>query len=310
MHKILKIAILGMGGVGGFLGGKLAVRYENSEKAEIIFLARGAHLRKMAENGLKLITPHGELTARPALVTDQPNPINDTVDLLVCCVKSYDLEDSLKPFQKIIGNNTAILPFLNGVDATERIKRLFPETEVWEGCVYISARLTETGVVTVISEKHQFFFGAQQAATDKMRKIESMCKEAGLQTRYSEHITQTIWEKYFFIAAVATLTSYAHVTLGDILESKKYSLHMRDLLEELKAITDAKKISVPEDIVSKTMDKLKAFPPETTSSMASDFEKGSTTELDALTGYVVALGKNLQVPTPTFEKMFLALKGK
>src|SRR6478752_9545060 len=126
---MIRITIAGIGGVGGFFGGKLASHYEGAKDVEIHFIARGENEKVIREHGLKVEGHEGTFIAHPTSVTSDPARVGKT-DFLICCTKSYDLEESIRQLQPIIGNETVILPLLNGVDSYERIKVLLPDANV------------------------------------------------------------------------------------------------------------------------------------------------------------------------------------
>src|SRR3989344_4396093 len=111
MPKKTKIAIHGIGAVGGYFGGLLAEKYLNSEEIEIIFIARERSAKVINEKGLKIITPDSEKIIFPHLVTNNPEEIGQ-IDYLICSVKSYDLAESLIPLKDCIHSHTVILPLL------------------------------------------------------------------------------------------------------------------------------------------------------------------------------------------------------
>ncbi|HEY6192328.1 MAG TPA: 2-dehydropantoate 2-reductase [Bacteroidota bacterium] len=309
MGQKLKVAILGLGGVGGYLGGKLAARYAGSDAAEIMFIARGDHERAIRSGGLKLITPEGEQISHPSRITSRPEELG-VVDLVICCVKSYDLESSLELLRPCITDHTVILPFLNGVDARERISRVFPDARVWEGCIYIISRLIAPGVVRQSGTLRRLYIGSENEAPGKLQEIETLLTSAGINAKVSGNITQTIWEKFLFISPFGTLTSYLDLPIGDILEDKEQKEVLLNLIKELKAVADAKGIPLPEDIVQSTLAKSTSLPYESSSSMRDDFQKGNRTEVESLTGYVAAEGRELHVPTPTYDRMLAGLKSR
>lgn len=309
MASKFKIAILGLGGVGGYFGGKLAAHYSDSKEVEIIFIARGENEKAIKSNGLKLITSQGEQTIHPSLLTSQPGPLG-IIDLLLVCVKSYDLETSFEPLKPCINDQTAILPLLNGVDTSQRIKKILPRAEVWEGCVYIFSRLVAPGIVKEGGSINQLYFGSEQGNRKKLEQVHTIFRSAGLNAHLSADISQTLWEKFLVISPLATLTSYLDLSIGAIVSNNQYRELLLNLLKELKSIAEAKNISLSENIVQKTLEKVSSLPPEATSSMHSDFERGSSTEVDSLTAYVVKLGKELEVPTPFYEQMLVGLKEK
>ncbi len=300
MNKKTRIAILGIGGVGGYLGGKLAHKYANSDDFEIIFIVRGENKRAIKENGLKIITLNEEIWASPDIASDMTDEIGE-VDYLVCCTKSYHLESALESLRECISSNTVILPFLNGVDSKERIEKLFPEAEVWDGCVYIMVRLIEAGVVQEFGNIHKFHFGSTDGSPKKLDFLENLLIDADIETYLSKDIKQTIWDKFLLISAIASLTSYLDLTIQEIFANEKHKQTLIELMQELKAVGEAKGVNFSEGIIEKTVSILGKTPPETTSSMHSDFQRGGKTEFESLTEYVVNQGKILNVPTPNYE---------
>lgn len=139
-----KIAISGIGAVGGYYGGLLAARYKDSKEIDIYFISRGENLEEIRENGIEVKNTFLTIKAKPTLATDNPAEIGP-VDYLFCCTKSYDLEDNIAQLAPVIGPKTVIIPLLNGADIAERIQQLLPDNEVWKGCVYIGSRLVRPG---------------------------------------------------------------------------------------------------------------------------------------------------------------------
>jgi 2-dehydropantoate 2-reductase len=300
MSKKTKIAILGVGGVGGYFGGMLAKKYAYSETYDIIFIARGASEKVIRDKGIKLITATEEITVFPDIVSNDPNIIGN-IDFLICCVKNYDLEESLSPLKNCISNKTIILPLLNGVDASERILRIVPEAQVWDGCAYIISRLIEPGVVKVTGNLHSIYFGYNPEALSNLSQFKEILKGANIEGHLSDNIKQTVWEKYLFISTIGSLTSYLDESIGHILANLNHKIMLRKLMQELKSIADAKKINLPEDIIEKTIAKMESMPYEATSSMHSDFKKGGKTEYASLTGHVTKLGKEMKISVPTYD---------
>ena len=304
-----RIAIIGLGGVGGYFGGLLAEKYHHSTEVEVIFVVRPATEKVIKEKGLKLITPEGEKVVFPSMVTSVPELIGP-VDFLICTTKSYDLESSLQPLKSCVNANTSILPLLNGVDAHERIAALLPVAEVWDGCVYIVSRLLEPGVVKKTGNINKLYFGMETGASQKQKLFERLCKDAGIECYLSANIRQTVWEKFLFISAMASSTSYLDLCIGEIIANPMHKALLLGLIEELKSVADKVGVPLAQNLVTKTMLRAESLPFETTSSMHSDFKKGGKTEVDTLTGYVVKLGQKLQVETPLYAKVYGALLAK
>lgn len=303
----MRIGIIGLGGVGGYFGGHLAEKYYNSEEVEIIFIARPSTEKVIKEKGLKLITPQYEKTVYPGLVTSNTNNVGH-LDFLIAAIKSYDLEESLISLKNSISNKTIILPLLNGVDAKERINKIYQATEILDGCVYIVSRLIEPGVVKETGNIHSLYFGSKSAPADKLKQLEKIFLEANIECYLSDNIEEAIWEKFIFISSIASLTSYLDLTIGEILDNENHKRTLKELITEIKSITDIKNIQLSDNIIEKTIEKMKKLPFETTSSMHSDFKKGGRTEYRSLTEYVTLLGEELNIPTPQFDKIVTEFK--
>lgn len=163
---MIRIGFLGLGGVGGYFAAKLSRAVSSrvvGSETEIVCLAREKTAAAIRANGIKLITPEEEFVAHPSVVATKASEAGK-IDYLIVSVKSYDLESSLEQFRDCISPQTIILPLLNGIDAEDKIRALFPANEVWSGCVYIVSRITAPGVVTETGNIHRLHFGCSQSA--------------------------------------------------------------------------------------------------------------------------------------------------
>ena len=297
-----RILVLGIGGVGGYLGGLLA-KYSSDANTEVIFFCRGGNLNAIKNNGLILKKDDGEIQARPFLVTNDATKTG-RIDLLLCCVKGFDLEESLKPLINYITNKTIVIPFLNGIDAYERIKHFIPDSRIWKGCIYLVSRLISPGVVRQTGPINQIFFGSDKESDSTHQYIENIFRSASLNASYSDSIQIKLWEKFYFISAMATITSFFNSSIGEIQKDPAKSQLIMNLLLELQLVTTASEISLSPGLVENTFLKIMTLAPETTSSMLNDFQNGNKTELEEITGYVVHKGNALNVTVPTYEMMY------
>jgi len=300
----MKAAIIGIGGIGGYYGGKLAAKYAGSGEHQIIFIARGEHLNAIRKQGLQLITVEGDLTAVPALATDNPRDAG-LFDLVLFCVKSYGLEAAASQIKDNIHDETVIIPILNGVNMAERLKAVLPKGRILGGCVYISARIESPGVVRQVGGSCQFIFGPDQAAdVETYRPIEAFLREAGIKAELVNQIALPLWTKYIFIDPLAGMTSMTGKPFGAILDNPIDRTMLAGLMQEVELVARAQGVSLPEDIVQATAAKVASFPPATKTSMLLDFEKGQPVELDIFMGYMVAAGKKLGITVPLHEKVY------
>ena len=301
MTNKYRIVVLGLGGVGAALGAKLATHYSNSESVEIIFIARGANEQAIREKGLQFITPNGTQTIHPHVITSHPE---GHIDLLICCAKTYTLEESIRSLAPCIDTNTFVLPILNGVDSSEKIKAIVPQANVLYGCIYIVSKLLSPGVVEQISPTHALHFGNNELPAEQIEKIASLLKDADINANAEENIKQRIWEKFTFISPIATYTSAYNKSIGKILEEPKDSAALLGLTKELLELAASMNISLPEDIIEKNFAVMAKMPYQTTSSMQADFVAGRNTELETLTGFVVKKARENGLHLDTYEKLY------
>src|SRR5580658_5074508 len=158
MQTRTKIAVLGIGGVGGYFGGVLARHYEKSDATEIIFIARGDNKIIIRRSGLTLQMPEETLVAHPKLTSSDPSEIG-TLDYLICCTKTYDLEQSIRQYLACITNETVLISLLNGVEGAAMIKQICPENEVLDGGAYIVSSQVAPGIIKTTSPFAKIFFG-------------------------------------------------------------------------------------------------------------------------------------------------------
>jgi len=304
-----KIAIFGIGGVGGYFGGLLAKEYEHSDLIEIYFIARGQNERIINTSGLRLETAEGKFTVFPKKITSDPSSIGK-VDYLICCVKNYDIERSISALRPCIDRQTIFIPLMNGFEGNALIRNIFPNNQVWNSCVYLVSELIEPGIVKQTGNMASLYFGSGDAPENLLQEAETIFLNAHIHAAISPDIDQTIWIKYFFITALATITSFLNASIGEILADKSSKDKLLTLLAEIKAVADAKNISLPDDILQRTLDKLEGLPYSTTSSMHTDFLKGKSTELQSLTGYIVESAREFKINTPTINMMYEVLTKK
>lgn len=307
MNKI-KIVVAGIGGVGGYFGGLLARAYAGNDNIEVYFLARGKHLAAIQQNGLTVIKGDISFTAKPFLATEKVNEIGEA-DFIIISTKNYDLEAILDQISPCVNEKTVILTLLNGVEAVEKIRAKFPANLVPTGCAYIVSAIKLPGIIENMGNRQEIYFGLNNETDDRLKMLEDLLKSAGVEACLSDEISKLIWEKFIFLSCIATATSYHNKTVGQLLQDHK--TYLIDLIKEATTIAKAKKIDVDENTEEKAMAHYAALPFTATSSMQRDFDDHKPqTELNSITGYVVNLGKELNIETPNFEEAYLNLKDR
>lgn len=301
-----KIGILGVGGVGGYLGGMLEEAYGRSPDIEIVFITRPGTAAIMREKGLHIITPKEDKIIFPGNIVDDPHSAG-ALDALLFCTKTYHLDETLPSLEECITEDTLILPLMNGVDGSEHIRQAYPHAKVLEGCIYIVARLLEPGVVKIGSESHSVFLGSDMIDTKRLEWLETLLRQAGVNAKIPEDIRKTVWEKFLFISCIASSTTYFDASIGQVLDTPARKKVLESLLKEFIAVAKAHGIALGPDSFEETLDKMKKLPYEATSSMHGDAKKGGKTEYRSLTEYVSELGHKYDINTGTFDMILAEL---
>lgn len=303
----MKIAVFGVGGVGGYFGGKIAVKYAGSPEHRVVFIARGAHLGAIRQGGLLLKTVEGEFRAAPDLTTDDPAAVGPC-DLVLLCVKEYALEEAAARLAPLLHERTAVLPLLNGVDIAERLRSILPRGVVLSGCVYISAFVEAPGVVRQAGGSCQLLFGPDDGQAESYRPLERLLQEAGIKAELSAAIAVSLWAKYLFVSPMAGVTSLTGLCFGDVMADEKGRGLVRGLMVEIERLAAAKGVALPPDSVDRGIATVERFPHATRSSMQLDYEKGGRTEVELFIGYAVRAGRALGIPVPLHEEIYAKLK--
>ena len=304
-----KIVIAGIGGVGGYFGGLLAKAYQDSDVAEIYFLARGKHLATIKSEGLKVLDNQKEFIAFPKLASNKAQEFG-VVDYILFCTKTYSLEAIAQHLSPCIGNQTVLVPLQNGVDSRETLLKTFPGNLVTHGCVYLISRREKPGVVVKKGQVGSFFFGLPETQDARLSALQQILLHAEIKSALSEDVERIIWEKFIFLSSIATATTYFDATIQEILTDREKRQALEALVHEVTDLAKSKGVAIGEDQIERVMDTLTPLPAGATSSMHSDFKsQNEQTELESLTGYVVSEGIIYDVSVSTFATMYTSLQG-
>ena len=299
----MRIAVIGAGGVGGAFGAALA-----KAGAEVTFVARGAHLQAMRQNGLRIEGGRGETLIRPAQATDDPSTIGP-VDFVLFCVKLWDVESAGEAIKPLIGPATAVIPLQNGIDSADRLIPILGAHAVMGGVAQISAMIAESGVIRQIGSFMRLVFGELEGGTSsRSESFLNLCQKAGFDVTHSDRIMTDLWMKFILLASNAALTAATRTPIGILRDDPDTNALFASTYAEVVAVGRAKGIKLPEDAVERTLGFNRNAPPAMMASMAHDLIRGNRIELPWLSGKVVALGRELNVPTPVHEVLYAVLK--
>ena len=299
----MRMAVVGAGGVGGGFGAALA-----TAGADVTFIARGAHLAAMKKDGLKIAGGRGETHLVPTKATDNPAEVGP-VDIVLFCVKLWDVESAGERIKPLIGRGTAVIPLQNGIDAHERLLPIVGREALMCGVAQISASITAPGVITQVGTFMRMIFGELDGKRSKRGDdLLALCQKAGFDVTLSEAILTELWMKFILLATNASITAATRQPLGKLRDDPDIRPLMIAAFRETFEVGRAKGIALPDDAIDRILDFVGHAPPAMKASMALDLERGNRLELPWLGGKVVELGREFGVPTPTHSTLYALLK--
>jgi 2-dehydropantoate 2-reductase len=299
----MRIAVIGAGGVGGGFGAALA-----KAGGDVTFVARGAHLKAMQENGLKVEGDRGETLIKPCQATDDPAAIGP-VDFVLFCPKLWDVETTGEAIRPLIGPDTAVIPVQNGVDAPERLVGVLGPHAVMGGTVGISATIASPGVIRQVGTFMTLTFGELDGRpSPRGERFLALCQKAGFQATLTDAIETAIWTKFILLTAMSGGTAITRLPIGKLRDDPDIFWMIEAIMRETEAVGRARGVALPEGITDRVLGNVRNNPPNMMASMAHDLLRGNRLEVPWLAGKVVALGRQYGVPTPVNATVFAALK--
>jgi 2-dehydropantoate 2-reductase len=298
---MVRIAVFGTGGVGGYYGGRLA-----QAGAEVHLVARGAHLEALRKDGLRVTSPNGDMSLQlPA--TDDPADIGPC-DFVLFAVKSYDTIEAAAGLGPLLQDGTAVVSLQNGIENEGLLAKAIGADHVMGGVSYILAGISEPGVIEHIGVDRIIVGELDGARSRRARLLVDLLVAVGVTAELSDHITYAIWEKYGLICAHAGMTAATRSPLGVVLSTPVTRAMLHQLLVELVAIAHAEGVPLPADYADARLSYLEGVDPSASSSLALDLSRGNRIELEALHGAALRLADRHGVDVPVLRSIYALLK--
>ena len=301
----MKIAIMGAGGLGGFFGGKLA-----QAGHDVWFIARGQQLAALKTSGLRLQGPDPEIVISHPNATEMPAEIG-AVDLVLFCVKLYDIEPAAVLIKPILTDATAVISVLNGIDGPQRLATALETGTVFSGAARISAKIKAPGVISYLGsgDRHKLTFG-HPSRNDHPILVPFIkaCHDAGFVADLAEDIDEMLWDKLAQLAQVAALTTLGRIPMEVAMQDPLLFDIGKRVLQEIAAVARAKNVAINPNLVQAKLDIAANYPPNLYASMYHDLAAGKKIEVEGIFGYVAKTGQRLGIPTPTIDLVYAFLR--
>jgi 2-dehydropantoate 2-reductase len=299
----MRIAVIGAGGVGGYFGAKLAAGGN-----DVVFVARGAHLAAMRANGLRVESAGGDIVLPQVIATDDPSSLAP-VDVVMFCVKLWDVEQSATQIAPLVARGGVVIPFQNGIDSHEVLARVLGAGHVLGGVAYIAASIRAPGVIAHVGSMARLRVGAfDEALADRARAFVGASRAAGVDAELAPDIRRALWEKFIFLGALSGLTCLARQPLGIVRSDPELRATFEAAVRETIAVAATKGVAFPGDFAARQLRTLDGLPAEMRSSMLGDLIAGHRLEAPWLCGRVAQLATQAGIGAPVNATIYAGLK--
>ena len=301
-----KVCIVGLGGVGGYIGCMLAQHFDN-----IYFFARGERLESFKEKGLKLYSEtNGEFTVFPTMASNDAAELG-VMDYIFLSVKNFSLEQVCTEISAMIDEHTVIIPLLNGVEVSDKIRTLIGKGFVLDGLIYITS-----GAYKDFSIHHTSSYGTVhignglhgQNVKNILSEVQELLQSANITCVIETDIESAIWTKYILNCAYNVVTAYYKATTGDIKKNVVAVMQLKLLLEEACTVARTLKINIADNLEEVHLTHILQKQSESaTSSLNRDIIAGRQNELDIFSGKLLELAASCQLKLPMTEFFYKEL---
>lgn len=289
----MRIVVMGAGGLGGYFGARLA-----AAGSDVAFVARGAHLAAIKNDGLSVQSARGNLHLRDVVATDDPATLAPA-DIVLFAVKLWDTESAAESIRPLIRPGTAVISFQNGVHKEAVLSRILGPEAVMGGVGQIAVVIERPGVIAHTGTMARLTFGEMDGSlSSRAKAFLEACQGAGIDAELTDDIRLRLWEKFVLLTSMAGSTSCMRQPIGLIRANPQARGFLLDMLREGTAVARATGINLAEDHPERTLAGIDRLPEQMTTSMHGDLKRGNRLEVPWLNGAMVELGRQANVPTP------------
>jgi 2-dehydropantoate 2-reductase len=297
----MRILVVGAGATGGYFGGRLA-----QAGRDVTFLVRPARASTLRDEGLRIVSPHGDFAVTPKLVT--ADALRGAYDLVLLTVKAYALVPAMEDLAAAMGAETMILPVLNGMRHIDELGERFGSQAVLGGLCRVMTTLDAQGRIVQMGPVQDLVYGELDGTvTDRVRALDAELQGAGFAARLSDHVERDMWEKWTLLASLAGITCLMRGTIGEIAAAHGGAAFARRFLDEVASVVKA----VGQPPRAEHLDTVWAMVTQknaaTTASMYRDLMQGGQVEADQILGDLLFRGERAGLNAPLLAAAYAQL---
>ncbi|MHB8883823.1 MAG: 2-dehydropantoate 2-reductase [Methylovirgula sp.] len=297
----MRLLVVGAGATGGYFGGRLA-----EAGRDVTFLVRPGRAAHLRQHGLRIISPHGDVSFAPQLVT--ADRIAGSYDVVLLTVKAFALDAALEDLAPAVGPQTMILPVLNGMKHMDALAARFGAKAVIGGVCKVAATIDSDGRIMQLAKFQELAYGEMDGAiSDRMKELDTFMQGAGFNAHLSSMIAREMWEKWVFLAGLGAITCLMRGTIGETAAAPGGTEFVHRLLAEIGAIAAASGFAPGDKFLADTATALTLQGSPLTSSMYRDLQNGSAIEADQIIGDLLARGRQAGVQAPLLSAAYTHL---
>lgn len=299
----MRIVVIGTGGVGGYFGARLTEAGEN-----VTFVARGAHLEAIKSRGLTVYSALGDMHLKDVQCTENTRDIGHA-DIVMIAVKLWATDEAIQTAKPLLGKNTGIISFQNGILAEESLIAAYSSQHAMGGVANIAALIEEPGVIRHNGNMASLAFGElSNTQSERAQLLLTACSRANIKAEIPDDINRAIWEKYIRLVTMSAMTTLCRMPIGPIRDEVHTRNLLSQILVEIIDVGKAKGLKFSDNVLQEQLDIIDGYPPSMVASMCGDLRRGYPLEVPWFSGTIVRLGKELNIPTPANGFVYAALK--
>lgn len=290
----MRILMLGAGGVGGYFGAKM-----HQVGGDVTFLVRPLRAASLRENGLKVLSPLGDMHIKPKLITTEKNQEAEKFDVIILSCKAYDLDAAIESVAPFLDKHGIVIPLLNGLAHLPRLDAQFSRERVLGGLAHIGVTMQPSGEIQHLNDLHRLMIGSRtEQVSTHVSVIAGLLSSSGIDFLLSEHIEDEMWGKYIFLTALAGVTCTMRSAVADILKTNTGEAFVLGMFSECLAVGNKYGYSPSHERHGFYRDQLSDKGSLMTASMLRDIERNAATEAEHILGDMVerAVAQGVDVP--------------
>jgi 2-dehydropantoate 2-reductase len=298
----MKIACMAAGGVGGYFGARL-----QQAGHDVTFFARGKHLLALRSSGLTIESGEGNATLKVRALQDPREA--GVADVVLFAVKLWDTDSAAEQIQPIVGSETVVIPFQNGVESIDRLRKVLPEKCVMGGSAYIATRIKSPGVIEHTGQMSRIQFGPLLASQKEIsQKFLEACRKANIQAEIPDDIVRANWEKFVFLVGISGATAAARTNVGVVRADPDLRWLLEQAMHETWRLARKRGVALPDDFVATRMKNVDGLHGDMKASLLHDLENGGRLEAPWLCGAVARMSAAAGLEAPVNRTIYAALK--